>query len=321
MTNILPYKRAHEILEDDGQEAEWLVEGLWGDAAVGIVGGEPKNKKSFFALDVAVSVASGQPCLGRFAVKRGRVLLYAAEDPQKIVRKRLRGIAAARGVRLEDCDIDVITVERLRLDQKEDLHSLDLTIESLKPRLLILDPFVRLHRIDENSSAEVSGILDNLRVIQKRYGTAIMVVHHAKKNGGKTRGGQALRGSSEFHAWLDSMVYIRRGVKDQLILSVEHRAAAPIEPVYVELKADGDKLALAIVEPAAQGATSESEPSASPAERIVRLLGEHGAPVTLATLREATGVRTATFCQELKGLIDAGRVTKLTGGLYTLRRL
>ena len=48
------------------EERRWLIEGLWADQAVGIVGGEPKCCKSFLALDIAVAVASGVPCLRRF---------------------------------------------------------------------------------------------------------------------------------------------------------------------------------------------------------------------------------------------------------------
>jgi hypothetical protein len=48
-------------------------------------------------------------------------------------------------------------------------------------------------------------------------------VHHAKNGAGRARAGQALRGSSEFHAWGGSNLYLRRN-GDDLSLSVEHRA-------------------------------------------------------------------------------------------------
>ena len=56
--------------------------------------------------------------------------------------------------------------------------------------------------------------------------------HCAPSSGGRNgaahaRAGQALRGSSEFHAWGDSNLYLRR-VGEQLTLTVEHRAAASI---------------------------------------------------------------------------------------------
>src|ERR1700745_4156877 len=113
---LLPVAPAWRLAEGV-PEQRWLVNGLWSDEAVGIVGGEPKCCKSFLALDLAVSLASGAPCLRRFAVPRaGRVLLYAAEDALHIVRRRLDGIAAAAGLMLADLDIQVITAPTLRLD-------------------------------------------------------------------------------------------------------------------------------------------------------------------------------------------------------------
>ena len=96
MSLALPVQPAHEL---DARPAapRWLIEGLWADEAVGIVGGEPKSFKSFLVLDMAVAVASGSPCLRHFPVAHtGRVLLYAAEDALQVVRRRLEAPAAAR---------------------------------------------------------------------------------------------------------------------------------------------------------------------------------------------------------------------------------
>src|SRR5580698_4491799 len=104
---ILPVEPAYRLAERS-EEHRWLVTGLWSEQAVGIAGGEPKCCKSFLALDLAVAVAAGVPCLRRFAVPRaGRVLLFAAEDALHIVRRRLEGISAAAGVALADLDIQV----------------------------------------------------------------------------------------------------------------------------------------------------------------------------------------------------------------------
>jgi RecA-family ATPase len=151
--SALPVELAYR-LPDRAEEQRWLVTGLWSEQAVGIVGGEPKCCKSFLALDLAVAVASGTTCLRRFPVARpGRVLLYAADDALHVVRRRLEGICAAAACDLKELDVHVITAPTVRLDQQTDRTRLDQTIMQLKPRLLVLDPFVRLHRIDENASA------------------------------------------------------------------------------------------------------------------------------------------------------------------------
>ena len=241
----LPVRLAHEIALV-AAEQRWLVEGLWGAEAVGIIGGEPKCCKSFLALDLAVAVASATPCLRRFPVaRRGRVLLFAAEDALPIVRQRLDGICAAASVALEDLDLQVITAPTLRLDVESDRNRLDDTVRVLRPALLVLDPFVRLHRIDENVSADVAPLLDFLRSLQRRYQTAVVLVHHARKGAAHLRAGQALRGSSELHAWGDSNLYLRRGAHgDRLALTIEHRAAASSEGLALQLVAVGDGLAL-----------------------------------------------------------------------------
>ena len=76
----LPVSQACRLAEHH-ENQKWLIEELWADQAVGILGGEPKCCKSFLALDMAVSVASGTPCLRQFMPSRtGSVLLFPAED-------------------------------------------------------------------------------------------------------------------------------------------------------------------------------------------------------------------------------------------------
>ena len=310
--SVLPVEPAWRLAER-AEEQSWLVTGLWSEQAVGIVGGEPKCCKSFLALDLAVAVASGTPCLRRFAVSRaGRVLLFAAEDALHIVRRRLEGIATAAGVALADLDIQVITAPTVRLDLDADRKNLAETVARLQPRLLILDPFVRLHRIDENASGEVAPLLAYLRELQRRHGMAVLVVHHARK-GGSARAGQALRGSSEFHAWGDSNLYLRRDA-DTLTLTVEHRAAPSPRPITIELAQRGLALALEVAE--------RSEPVApTPTtldDRIITALADR--PLPFLELRALCRVRAATLHERIGVLTVAGRIEKIDGTYHLAAR-
>src|SRR6476646_2918224 len=122
--NQLPVQRASELSVDSPSLTQWLVQGLWSDQAVGILGGEPKCCKSFLALDLAVSVASGASCLRRFAVRRtGPVLLFPAEDSLAVVRRRLEGICSAADVDFQSLPVEVITAPTLRLDASEELEN------------------------------------------------------------------------------------------------------------------------------------------------------------------------------------------------------
>jgi hypothetical protein len=305
----LPVQRAH-LLPVVAPERRWLVEDLWAAEAVGIVGGEPKCCKSFLALDLAVAVAAGRPCLRRFAVPQaGRVLLYAAEDALPVVRRRLEGIAAAVGVALADLDIHVITAPSLRLDLATDQERLAATAAQLRPRLLILDPLVRLHRVDENAATEVAPLLAYLRDLQRRLALAVVLVHHARKGAGNVRAGQALRGSSELHAWGDSNLYLRRHGSD-LTLTIEHRAAAAPGDLPLALHGDGDALALRVLAARPTAPPPERDPAAS----IARVLADAPAPLALGELRAACRIRTADLCAALGSLVQAGRVAKTAQG-------
>jgi hypothetical protein len=317
--NPLPVAPAYRLAER-AEDQRWLVDGLWSEEAVGIIGGEPKCCKSFLALDLAVAVAAGTPCLRRFTVSNpGRVLLYAAEDALHIVRRRLDGICAAAGLDLADLDVQVITAASLRLDLDADRGSLEETILRLKPRLLVLDPFVRLHRIDENVSGEVAPLLAYLRDLQRHHHVAVMLVHHARKGAGNMRAGQALRGSSEFHAWGDSNLYLRRepgvakaGCGDRLTLSVEHRAAPAMPALTLELAHRAKALALEVVEPHRHPSRA-AEPG-SIDDRIAAALAEAEQPQPFDELRAICRVRTATLYERLAAMTTTGRVVKSSEG-------
>ena len=264
---------------------------------------------------MAVAVASGTPCLRRFPTAvRGRVLLFAAEDSSSVVRERLAGIAAATGIALEALDIHVIVAPVVRLDVELDQRRLEDTVSALRPVLLVLDPFVRLHRIDENVSAEVAPLLDFLRGLQRRHRTAVVLVHHARKGASHLRAGQALRGSSELHAWGDSNLYLRRNADDDLSLTVEHRAAASTAGLRVALSIDGDALALRVVD--AAGSPSLPPPT-SPTERVEKILAEAEKPLTQREIRDLAKIRASTIGDALAALVTDGRVAR-EGGRYQL---
>ena len=305
--NALPFQRASQIPTDSTPSARWLVQGLWSEEAVGILGGEPKCCKSFLALDLAVSVASGASCLRQFPVQRsGSVLLFPAEDALPAVRQRLEGICDAAGVAFASLPVEVITAPTLRLDTPADRERLANTVAALQPRLLILDPLIRLHRLDENDATQIAGLLSFLRQLQRQFHLAILVVHHARKDSQGTRPGQALRGSSELHGWGDSNLYMRRR-GDQLTLSTEHRAAPSQDHIPLSLTQSGSALALSVL----AATSSEPETSAqSAAQRVRNVLAQLREPISVQRLRQMCGMRTAAVCAALAELSEQGLVCR-----------
>ena len=208
---LLPVVRVGEIQSQENAQ-RWLVEGLWSASSVGVIGGAPKCAKTWLGLDMALSVATGTACLGKYAVPEpGPVLVYLAEDALLVVRERVAGMARHRGLDLAGVAIHVITAPVLRLDRGPDRARLLETTKRLRPRLLILDPLVRLHGIDENHAGEVAELLAYFRSLQRQLDLSVLLVHHTRKNAaGGVAAGQGLRGSGDIHAFGDSNLYLRR---------------------------------------------------------------------------------------------------------------
>ena len=298
MNERLPTLRVHAI-DPEPEGPQWLVEDLWSACAVGVIGGAPKACKSMMGLDLAVSVASGTACLGRFEVHTpGPVLVYLAEDALPCVRDRVAQLCQHRGLALETLNLHVLTVPSLRLDLERDRQALEKTLEQLKPKLLLLDPLVRLHRLDENSAADISGLLGFLRHINRTYQLALVLVHHMAKRSRRDLG-QALRGSSDIHAWIDSACYLVRRNDQRLQLTVEHRSAPAPDPVLLRLvSGNGEPLRLVIdgdevaPQPLAEAIRCELRRSPQPLSRteLRRLLRVNNARLgeTLQTLEKQT---------------------------------
>ena len=231
----LPFLRVVDV-EPRPNEQTWLIENLWLTNGVGILGGQAKVCKTYLAAELSVAIATGMPALGHYQTHfSGSVLFYGAEDSLPALRERFEGLAVTYGFDLQKLDVYLIDSPVLRLDKDEDLQRLRAVIDKCQPRMLVLDPFVRLvGKIDENSSSDVSAVLGSLRAIQRDHNVAVMLVHHARKSPA-AHPFQAYRGSSDFGAWSDSNLFLARN-SEQLVLSVEHRSAPSPEPITLKFE-------------------------------------------------------------------------------------
>ncbi len=313
-TEILPICRAHE-LEIQQPDQLWLIEQIWTQGAVGIIGGAPKCCKSWFGLDMAVSVASGTNCLGRFAVKQaGPVLVFLAEDTCPAVRTRVQALCTQRNLDITHLNLYVITASTLRLDLDADRQRLNATLAHVKPRLLLLDPLVRLHRLDENSAADISKLLGFIRQMQRNHHTAVALVHHASKKH-RAQPGQALRGSSDLHAFGDSNAYLARSNK-RIVLSVEHRSAKSMDPVQLELVSRSDDRATHLQ----IAAGKHGNLTAPLADRVLMLLQKATGPMTRTAIREHLRINNQRLGHTLDDLKNQALVFKAPDGWIPLPR-
>jgi len=308
----LPVVRASD-LEVPVRQRSWLIERLWTHQAVGIIGGSPKSGKTWLALEMAVSIASGTPCLSMFPVSSpGPVMLYAAEDSAATLRSRVETLARLHDVDFGQLDVHIITVDSLRLDRPDHQDRLESTLQLYKPALLVLDPLVRVHAIDENVAGQVAALLGYLRSLQRNTGAAIALIHHIRKNASPTgAAGYSLRGSGDLYAWLDSFLYLRMH-QGQRSLSAEHRSAPAFGPASLELvQSDPNGPYLKIT---TTNETQSEPPQEGLASRILAMLSAAQEPLTIDALRTHLQVRNQRVVEAIRCLAAQGRIQRHTRG-------
>jgi hypothetical protein len=314
----LPVVRASD-LQAAPPGSQWLIQDLWTTQGVGIIGGPPKACKTWLALDMAISVASGSPCLGTFPVRApGPVLLYAGEDSAASLRFRLESLARTRDLDFAQLEVGVITTDTLRLDLPQDQERFQATLILHRPQLLVLDPLIRVHGADENASGPMAALLGFFRALQRQTSAAIALVHHARKNG--ARSGYSLRGSSDFYAWTDCLLYLDRR-RDRHTLLVEHRSAPGVGPFPLELVTpsasdSGPYLRVR------QTDHSEGPPSVQPdllPRQILDLLATSSRPLPADAIRSRLCARKQRVLAALRDLsAEGGPILRVPEG-YLLR--
>ena len=227
--------------------ANWLVESIWQEHALGFISGAPKAYKSFLALDLAFAVATGGDFLGRYSTGGvGRSVMYVQmESSKSAFRDRVRSVASRFAA--APSNLRLITNEPVLLEDPSWVERIENELDAHRPALLILDPLASLTSGDENSSQEMGALIRLFRAWRDRFGCAVCVVHHTGKGGEKSgakRSGEKMRGSSALHGALEAALHVDRVDDDtpRINVRVETKEAEPPHPFVCEFRPEGSEL-------------------------------------------------------------------------------
>jgi RecA-family ATPase len=298
-------------------ESKWLIDGLLLDKTIAAVIAPPKTFKTMLLFEIAMSAVLGERCLNHYNTNRSiRVLLANLEDTESIQRERLELMLKTRGVKSVP-NLGILTMsDRLLLDTEQGIQSLRASIEDFKPELVILDPFCRaVSTVSENDSRGVAEVLYQLRKIRDDYDTGIVLAHHAAKGSNNKRAGDRARGSSEFFAWAESLISLKKSADGQVTLDCEHRAAPSTQDVQIELNADTNGISLQVKnQPTVFAQTIQRTPD----EIVLNAIQSRISPVPFEALAQTTKLTDGELRSTLYRAIKTG-VLKYTPQGY-LRR-
>ncbi len=223
---------------------DWMVDGLIERGANGIIAGVPKASKSWVAIELALSCATGSPFLGTFRVHRPcRVALISREDNPALTGWRTKALFAGRAwinPNLIESNLIVNTrmqSDALFLDNQQDVLALVAELQRHRTELAIFDVFNVLHGKDENDNQEMRQVLQKLTYIQTEAKCAIALVHHFNKS---TSGSwtERLRGSSAISGWVEWLIGVTIEDEETKLrrLEFELKAAQPPGPFYYQIE-------------------------------------------------------------------------------------
>ena len=223
---------------------DWLVDDVWTVGACGFISGAPKSYKSWTALDLATSVATGLPFLGvdRFRVKRpGPVIYIQAEDTAATVKSRWEQIIDGKDPayhpqghltrdkkgqvwwhppKMEIPMFGAIQIGFTASDP-EWQEWLGERIRDVQAKMVVIDTLMTVAGdVDTDRAHEMMAkMLHPLKDLAHEHNCALVIVHHNKKdteNGGRwgrgnfknKRGGARMLGSVAIHAWAEDALYL-----------------------------------------------------------------------------------------------------------------
>jgi hypothetical protein len=170
-------------------EPRWLIQGIWPADAYGVLAAQQKAGKTWAALDLAVSVATGRPWLDHFACPTpGSVLVFLGEGGERATVRRIEAIATAKGI-----DPDQLA-EQLRLCFRvprlaapgagSELAAIQAELAAHPAALVVLDPlYLAAAGASGSNLYDMGAVLQAIQGVCQHAGCALLVVTHWNKTG------------------------------------------------------------------------------------------------------------------------------------------
>lgn len=285
----------------------WIVPNIL-PQGIGVLAGRPKGGKSWLALKLALSVASGTEFLGNDC-KPGKVLYAALEDTPYRLKSRIG--------KLWDDDRTVpadlhATTDIPRLDAIG-LPVLEAWVQEHRPRLVILDTWAKCKASGDskkNAYEQDVEIVSRIKKLADDNECCVLLLHHEnKQNGNDQNWLNSLSGSLGLPATVDTILSLKREMgADDAVLKRAGRDLTDDSDLALEWTEEGWRY---------QGLAKETKCGK---ERllILRSLRDAGEPVSVTYISADIGKTANATRSLLFKMVKGGLVSKTSKGMYQL---
>lgn len=325
-------KMADYVKGYGGEGVSWLVDDWLPDKSITFLVSPPESYKTWLLLDLAVSVSAGVPFLGRFQVNNpGPTLIIQQEDSHSGLTDRLALIVEQKLGLLPKLDGDSWSVpampdlpifvhpdRQLRFDNPKVLEELEKQIETIKPKVILIDPLYSTTSSTDNYMADLANRMMVLKTWRDKYGCSFLIAHHSKKNlDPDSTAREDSWGSQFLNAFLEAGWQIRRNPRlgqNEIIVRRHSKVMGNQSPISLTFDISTTYPMRYVVnarpyEMAPAGETRQ------PAQANLLDLMQNG-PATQADLCQQTGKNRSTISRQIRQLEAAGLAEKMPDGRW-----
>ena len=189
----------------DVKPIQWLINDVLDRGTLAAIVAQPSRFKSFVALDMACSVATGTDWMN-YPTTQGPVVYLCGEGKRGLL-DRIRAWFDHKGLEPNDAPL-LITQGGFAAQESQNVDRyISAVTEALlaapqvkqSPALIIIDTYSRYAAgLDENSASETAVMVAQLNRLQELFGATVMIVHHVSKGTGDARGSTAFGGALDW---------------------------------------------------------------------------------------------------------------------------
>jgi DNA-binding MarR family transcriptional regulator len=299
---------AIDLLATDFPEPRFAVPNILAEG-LNFMAGAPKLGKSWWALGIAIAVASGGRALGQIPVERGDVLYLGLEDSPRRLKSRLEkmlvGGSAPDGLHF------YTEWDRLTDGGAEEIERW--VEEHPACRLVIVDVFARVRpRLSDRSDRYLADYeaAQPLKTVADQRGLAILALHHTRKAAAEDFV-ETVSGTHGLAAAADTIIVCKRarGQADATL----HITGRDVEEQDLALRFDAAIGTWKLLGEAREWAVSEQR------RKIIETLEVAGA-MKPKQLAEAAGLDHGVVKHLVRSMVEAGQIDSDGSGSYLIHR-
>jgi len=184
----------------------WIIKDLIERQKVAFVVAPPGTGKSMFTVGLAAHAALGLDWNGlEFNGRKQRVVMLSLEDDKKDVSDRL--CAVRHHYKYKEADVNanlglivadkfqpklaVRDAARQPMRNEADINTLKDNLIKFKTDILVIDPFIKIHKLNEQDNNEMDFLMNIIIEIARDVNCAVIIVHHTRKTSGSDHAGDA----------------------------------------------------------------------------------------------------------------------------------